>query len=106
MEAEPRELAATCTEGEGKMRTVLPGNGRASVSQWSGVSQRGRSTERQKREMQDLSQRYGLTELWELHVVSARLLSSHLMLQLQVRTGSYEGKIIPRREKSRTSWNP
>ena len=80
--------------GRGEDEDCAPRKGRAPVSQWSGVSQRGRSTERQKREIQDLSQRYGLTELWELHVVSARLLSSHLMLQLEVRTGSYEEKII------------
>nr|CAI9709311.1 unnamed protein product [Rangifer tarandus platyrhynchus] len=92
--------------GRGEDEDVLPGKCRAPVSQRSGVSRRGRSTERQKRETQDLSQRYGLTELWELPVVSASLLSSLLMLQLEVRTGSYEGKIIPRRGKSIMSWNP
>lgn len=41
-----------------------------------------------------------------LQVVSARLLSSHLMLKLEVRTGSYEGKMILSGGKSITSWNP
>lgn len=101
-------VAFSCnTEGEGRTRTVLPETGRAPVSQRSGVSRRNRSTERQKRETQDLSQRYGLTYLcsgsWQ--VVSARLLSSHLMLKLDVRTGSYEGKIIPSGGKNKNIKN-
>ena len=42
----------------------------------------------------------------ELQVVSARLLSSHLMLKLEVRTGSYEGKMIPSRGEIKNKLEP